>query len=553
DLAYQTITVNSTSAIENLEPNTYKLHISAVLSDNNPGDGADSITDLFLKLDNIIVTTSEETFEADFDGNPRMQGWRYQDVDIDDPAGLDPDDFATGDYSDDADIDDNNPRENAEGIVSFEVPGENEDSGGLEMILGRSDLVGTNIRGAFLRDFEMGGAVTLDFQYQVVTNGYVAEGEIVTVVVKIDGLLVTSDVDPDDPDGNPETDDPLPEDDPRRQLEYITVETPTPVIDEETGEAIPQAGAWTNVSITLEDLAQDDPDFDIWPASLFALASGEHTISLEAILSSNRYYGEEFHFNENEDGWSFEQDPDDGLATTGEWTESAGITGDDGGLFMTLGNGAEFTGLSCLYETDVELEISTGLSIDFAFAVDYGGALIPGTDKWGIVVRVFYMDDPDGDGTDDEVDLVIHSVKSNKSVSWDYALTGKPAVTPTLEAGVPYTVQIIATLSHTQAAADGIITVSIDDVTFNGTDAGLVYVRFDDIFILGEQSGNARIDNFSVYQRVIADPIGESFDFITDPLTAISPLDLWEYVDINDSDNLVNGSWDLNSGAAGAG
>ncbi|MCP4708461.1 MAG: hypothetical protein GY869_07545, partial [Planctomycetes bacterium] len=563
DLAYQTITLNSTSAIEDLPPETYKLRISAVLSDNNPDAVPDSISDLYLKLDNITVTTSEETFSADFDGNPKMQDWRYEDVDVDNPAGLDPNGLAEGDYSDDADIDDNNPRENAEGTTSFEEPGENEESGALEMILGRADLVGTNIRGAFLRDFEMGGPVDLNFQYQVVTNGYVAEGETVTIVVKIDGLLVTSDVDPDDPDGNPDTDDALAEDDPRRLLEYITYDTPAPVVDTDTGLAIPQIGPWTNITITLEDLAEDDPDFETWPASLFALASGGHTITLEAILSSNVYYGEEFHFNEDADGWGFVGDPEDGTATSGEWLEGIGTSGGDGAVQMVLGDGVgEYNGLTCLYETEVELEISTGLNIDYSYSIDYGAGLVTGTDKWGMAVRVFYMADLDNDDQtpDEEVNVLYHSVTSNRSDSPSYALTGNPAITDTLALNdingdaITYTVQIIGSLSHTPLNnLEGKLTINIDDVSFTGTDAGLVYVRFDDIYIFGEQQGNARIDNFSVYQRVVPDPIGWTYDFIANPLTALSDQELWEYADINDTGNLVDGTWDLNAGENGAG
>ena len=550
NLAYQSITLNSTNAIDDLPAGTYKLWLSAVLSDNNPNQLQDSVGDLFLKLDNIVVTTSEETFSADFDGNPRMQDWRYEDVDVDDPGGLDPNDLADGDYSDDADIDDNTPRNDADGVFSLEEPGENEESGGLQMILGRSDLVGTNIRGAFLREFEMGGPVDLTFEYNVLTNGYIAEGEIVTIVVKLDGMVVTSDVDPDDPDGNPDTDDALPEDDPRRQMQYIFYETPTPQIDEDTGLAIPVDGDWTEVTINLEDIASDDPDFATWPESLFALASGGHTITLEAILSSNMYYGEEFHFNETDDGWTFAGDPEDGSGTRGEWLEGAGITGSDGGLHMVLGDGAnEYDLLSCLFETDITLEISTGLNIDFAYEIDYGVDLISATDKWGMAVRVFYLDEEDN-----EVQVLYHTVTNNQSASRSYALTGNPAITDTLEAEQTYTVQIIGSLSHTPLAAfNGVLGVNLDDVTFTGTDAGLVYVRFDDIYIFGEQQGNARIDNFSVYQRVIPDPIGMSFDFISDPLTAVNPMELWAYTDISDPGNLVNGTWDLNSGANGAG
>ncbi|KPK76638.1 MAG: hypothetical protein AMJ79_06060, partial [Phycisphaerae bacterium SM23_30] len=522
DIEYMTITLSSGTAIETLPPETYKLRVSGVLIDRNPIEAKDS--EGILKLDNINVITTEESFGADFNGSPQIQGWYYEDVDKEDPAGVDPNDTVDGYYDDNADRQDNTPLPNPETRVP-PAPGENLESGGLVITLGSEVVVETDLRGSFLRDFEMGGAAEISFWFQCLTDGNIGEGETITLVVKIDGINVTSDTDPDE----------LAAEDPRQEMEYISYTIPAPEVggptDPYPGMTLWNQGGWEQVTITLEDREEGDPEFDI--RELWGLASGGHTIAIEAWLSSNRLYGEEFHFAEDNEDWSFSGD------TSGVWNLDSGSEGvGDGGLLMTLGNEAdEEMNLEGIYEHSVQVDASTGLSVEFSYNILRGSAL-QGGDVCSLLLYLY-----------DSEDLVVGYrpivLNTNQNLSW--RSTGQIDLGD-LEAGEQYTVQIVARLNHSQPFPGGKLEIRIDDVQFIGTTSGTAMVRLDDIFVLGNQEGAVRLDNFSVYQRVVPEEAGTFFDFIFDPLGQE-----WEYADVNDPGSYVNGVWDANGGEHVAG
>ncbi|MBN1844565.1 MAG: choice-of-anchor D domain-containing protein [Sedimentisphaerales bacterium] len=226
-VAYNTITVDSTAA-GTLAAGNYTLRVMGLLTNATAADDSVGI----IQLDDIVITTTDEVLASDFDNNPQMEGWGYHDI-------TDPGLHVNGAWAAGANL---------------AGPG-----GGLEMTLGIG-VNQANLQGAFSYDFNYGGPVTLEFDYQLIVDANVPANATLVLLVAIDGEYITRSL--------PDT--ALPAGDPRLDLEYIVV----------TADGAATQSEADSVSITLEGLNNAI-------AALDALASGGHTITIEGLLSQS--------------------------------------------------------------------------------------------------------------------------------------------------------------------------------------------------------------------------------------------------------------------------
>jgi HYDIN/CFA65/VesB family protein len=210
-----------------LDAGDYTVRVKGMLTN----DGVDNGSQGIVHLDDITITTTDEAVTSDFDADPTMEDWGYQDI-------SDTNDVVVGAWSLDANL--GGPA-----------------SGALEMVF-TDGAAETDVQGAFFHDFNYGGPVTIEFDYQLIVEAAVPLDGTLVLLVAIDGEYITRNI-ADPPDG-----------DPLEDLQYIVV----------TSDNAAQQSEADTFEVTLEGLENAIP-------ALNALASGGHTITIEGLLSDN--------------------------------------------------------------------------------------------------------------------------------------------------------------------------------------------------------------------------------------------------------------------------
>ncbi|MCF7957439.1 MAG: choice-of-anchor D domain-containing protein [Phycisphaerae bacterium] len=238
DIAYATITVDTANMADGLAVGTHTISLEGVYTDSTDNLSGAGAT---IKLDNVKVSKIDRLYDYlindSFHVTPEAMGWLYADA-------ADP-----GDTNVDG------------GYLAGANLGDATYGGGLAMILTESNTA-TPLEGAFLLNFEMGGPIKLSFDYQLDISDEVDVDEFLTLVVAIDGTLITSPVDTAN----------LADDDPYKNLEYISLVA-----------TAPSAGGTGNQDTgTIEIELNDEQEI----AALQALYSGGHQLVIQGILSN---------------------------------------------------------------------------------------------------------------------------------------------------------------------------------------------------------------------------------------------------------------------------
>jgi len=209
----------------------YTVRIVLALDNANTG----AATTATLMLDDIrLRATPRDPVTTSFDTDPYMEGWWYDDL-------ADPDDRVNGGFA----------------------PG--DPTGTLQMILGDGANADSGLGGEFGYDFAYGGPVTIQFDYVLTVGASVPANETLHLMVAIDGRYITRD----------QPDDAYPTGDPLLDLDYIVV----------TADGAAEQTDEGSFDVTLEGLGGVLPELD-------ALASGPHTITIEAWLSNSAAAGD---------------------------------------------------------------------------------------------------------------------------------------------------------------------------------------------------------------------------------------------------------------------
>gem|GEM_PF-1595992 len=216
-----------------LAPGDYTIRVAAVMTDVDNDSAGTGV----LRLDDIVLSTTDEALTSDFDENPTMNGWGYEDID-------DPNNDVDGGWLLEANIttDEDNPSPGGGLLMEFTDNVNRQDN-----------------HGAFYYEFNYGGPVTIEFDYELIVQPDVPADSSLIMLISIDGNYITFPYDTED--GSLDT-----------GYGYFITSDGT---DPQTTE--PQ---------TCDEFTLAGLDNDEFP-SLNALASGPHVIRIEALLEDN--------------------------------------------------------------------------------------------------------------------------------------------------------------------------------------------------------------------------------------------------------------------------
>jgi|GEM_PF-2891241 len=452
-------------SLGDLDRGIHTISIGGILTDNDDI----STSQGYILLDNINVELTPVDSDFNYDSDPRLGGW----------TGVF-DDEVSGGYASDAD--------ELDGAVADGVVTGSDDiseSGGLQIILG-DGTGGGNLQGAFDYEFIMAGDTEIEFSYQITAGAAIPEGETVVLMVYIDGQPITS---PDGSDGDNRT--------------YIVLDVEEASINQD-GELEISDSDWQSVTFNLEGTGNEFPGLD-------TLGPGTHTLRIRAILSQSAEAGEgdtiENTFASNANPWTTE---DADLCT---WQATAG-NGGGGGLQIALGDPDQAeSNLEATWQREFELSNAATVSLDLDYALTRGAALIASLETLD-----FYYSIDEGDQI---------QIASLAGAAGNLAYTSAPQIDlGWLPSGI-HTIELVGALTNSgDSGAGETATIKFDNVIltpFISLSDASATVRLDNVIITGgEQTATVRIDNFTLYPRIVS---GEGYAFFDDEMDWVFDFD----------------------------